>query len=149
MRPVWFAILLAGCSQLASAPDRGVDAPRGGDPAGDAQAGDAQAGDAQTADCGATEQTGSGGIVVDVVPPSCTESGIAGWTEPHYALRDPSVASNGLLLVFFPGTGFLPSDYQLVLAAAAHQGYFAIGLRYANDKDVGAISDASDPDCTE
>lgn len=98
--------------------------------------------------CGSV-QTGSNGIVVYQVPPACTESGITRWTEDHFAFRDPKASSNGKLVVFFPGTGLLPADYQLVLSTAAQQGYLVVGLRYANDKDVGAISDSSDPNCTE
>src|SRR5262249_2204693 len=62
---------------------------------------------------------------------------------------DPEAAPTGKLLVFLPGATFLPAQYHLLLTIAAQQGYLSVGLRYANDLDVGMISDLNDPNCTE
>jgi hypothetical protein len=145
VRPIWLAVavLLTACGNGATAhPDGGTDA-------GSTNPPDSGTNGQDAGNCGATQHTDANGVVVYEVPPACTESGIGGWTESHFAFRDPSAPPAGRLLVFFPGTSLLPSDYQLLLSAAAHQGYLAIGLRYANDKDVGAISDSNDPGCTE
>jgi hypothetical protein len=78
-----------------------------------------------------------------------TDPAITQWTEPHLAMRDASVSPTGQLFVFFPGSTFVPSDYQLLLKTAAHQGYLTIGLRYPNDWNAGGLVDAGDPNCTE
>src|SRR5258708_39597284 len=73
----------------------------------------------------------------ELVLPAVTDARITMWTEYHYVLEDAATLPvNGELFVFFPGTNMLPQDYQLILQAAAFQGYQVNGLRYANPFDV-------------
>lgn len=91
---------------------------------------------------------GPASLIVYSVPPAATDPGITKWTEDHLALRDPTVAPNGQLLLFLPGSTLLPSDYRLLLATAANQGYLVVGLRYPNDWDASGLNDPADPGCT-
>jgi hypothetical protein len=92
-------------------------------------------------------RTTSNGVSIDSVPPACIAPATQ-WTEPHIAIRDAHATATGQLVVLLPGTGLLPADYELFLTTMAHADHLAIALRYANDKDVGAISDTNDLDCT-
>lgn len=67
----------------------------------------------------------------------------------HVAAFNPAVSANGLLFVFFPGTGAIPDNYRLIVQAAAHNGFAAIGLAYPNNSTVtGACLGQANPDCT-
>jgi hypothetical protein len=134
------SLALAGCAPLPPAPaDGAVDL----GPAADLRA---------PADLGATlDLSGADGgssLVVYQVPPAATDPAITRWTEVHFALRDPSAPPTGKLVLFLPGWMLLPSDYQLLLATAARQGYLVVGLRYPNDWDAAGLNDPADPDCT-
>ncbi len=88
------------------------------------------------------------GVSIYQVSPAILEPDVTSWVADHYAFRDPSATQTGKLLLFLPGTSFAPDDYQRLLTVAAQQGYLVVGLSYANNEDVGAISDSNDPDCT-
>ncbi len=86
---------------------------------------------------------------VQSVAPSVVESGQSDAFGLHLVARNPAVSPNGLLFVFFPGTGAQPTHYRLILQAAAHNGFAAIGLAYPNEATVsGACQAVADPDCT-
>jgi len=62
---------------------------------------------------------------------------------------DRDVDPRGTLVVFFPGTGGVPEQYQRFPQHAASLGYHAIALRYANDLSLNfqICGDSPDPDC--
>lgn len=71
----------------------------------------------------------------------------------HHAWVDPSSKGNPKLLVFLPGTGNRPMDYQLVSQEAARLGYHVIGLMYQNNVGVDAackvtLVQAPPPECS-
>lgn len=83
------------------------------------------------------------------IAPSSAGAGQDNGFGNHYVARNPAVSSNGLLFVFFPGTGAVPDNYQLIVQAAANNGYAAIGLAYPNDSTVtGACLGSANADCT-
>jgi hypothetical protein len=82
------------------------------------------------------------------IDPKDADPAVTDWPEPHLALRDTAVPSNGLLFLFLPGHKQLPSDYRLLLQTAARKGYWVLGLRYPNSWAVRDIIDASEG-CTE
>jgi hypothetical protein len=86
-------------------------------------------------------------LVEHSVDPKEADPAVTDWVEPHLALRDASVPSNGQLFLFLAGHRQLPSDYRFILQAAAKRGYWALGLRYPNSWTVADIIDATD-DCT-
>ena len=80
--------------------------------------------------------------------PSVTGSGISDAFGTHYVAIHTGVSPRGLF-VFFPGTGAVPDNYQLIVRAAANNGYAAIGLAYPNDSTVaGACLGSGNADCT-
>lgn len=84
-----------------------------------------------------------------MVAPSVTGTGIDDRFGQHVVARNPAVSANGLLFVFFPGTGANPGNYRLIVQAAANNGFAAIGLAYPNDSTVtGACLGRGDADCT-
>lgn len=85
------------------------------------------------------------------VTPQATDPAIDMALEPHYVCRDGSVTMRASLLIFFPGTGALPADYQLFVQEAASMGLHAIGLTYPNEKsfNLQTCRFALDPDCQE
>ncbi len=83
------------------------------------------------------------------VSPQDTDPAIDAWLEPHYVAVNPAVRPRERLFVFIPGSYAIPSQYQMVVQAAANEGYLAIGLRYPNswsvNFDVCGLS--PNPDC--
>ncbi len=74
-----------------------------------------------------------------VIDPTVTDPGITDSTYGmHYAYINPAVSPKGQLLVFFPGTSAPPQYYLQFLAAAANNGFNALGLAYPNTLTVGS-----------
>lgn len=83
------------------------------------------------------------------VAPSTAGAGQSDAFGSHFAAVNPAVSPNGLLFVFFPGTGAVPDNYRLIVSAAANNGFAALGLAYPNDSTVtGACLGQANPDCT-
>ncbi|MFW5748866.1 MAG: hypothetical protein ACOCYT_04550, partial [Chloroflexota bacterium] len=79
------------------------------------------------------------------IDPQTTDSDIDTELEPHYVC-DPAAAPQDNLLVFFPGTGADPEDYELFIEEAAAGGLHAIGLSYVNSRSVNLQICPRDPD---
>jgi hypothetical protein len=73
----------------------------------------------------------------------------AGGEAPHVAINPAaSVSAQGRLLVFLPGTQGRPTQYTLILRAAAARGFHAVGINYPNQTAMGALCQFStDADC--
>jgi hypothetical protein len=83
-----------------------------------------------------------------VVDPAATDSAIDSSHGSHGASFNVSVTPRGSLFVFMPGTGGAPGGYQLVVQAAANNGFHAIGLAYDNPVSVVDLcSGSTDTDC--
>lgn len=80
------------------------------------------------------------------VAPSDTNPDIDLAAEPHYVCHDETTPTTGQLMVFFPGTGARPSDYQLFVETAATMGHHSIGLSYYNPRSVNLQICPTDPD---
>ncbi len=78
------------------------------------------------------------GVTLTEVSPSATSADIGTPDSPNIAAVDPSVPSNGELLVFLPGTGGAPTCCRLLLKVAATQGFLGIGLTYPNTPSVAS-----------
>jgi S-formylglutathione hydrolase FrmB len=87
------------------------------------------------------------GLTVTTVLPRSTDACITQALDSHFVVRAPAVAPVGRLLVFLPGTGAVPQNYQLILAQAALAGYHAIGLTYPNAQAVGVLCAAQAVSC--
>ncbi len=85
------------------------------------------------------------------IAPADTDPAIDDWLEPHFVALDAAVPSRGRLLVFFPGSGALPSQYTEFVRFAAGLGFHAIGLRYPNSWSVNfdLCGFSTDADCHE
>lgn len=73
------------------------------------------------------------------VLPTQANRSVTGPNDPSIAMAGPRSRSNGLLVVFLPGTGGKPACCQLFLREAVSLGYHAIGLTYNNDAAVGSV----------
>lgn len=63
---------------------------------------------------------------------SC-ESRAAAWSAPNILLAPVGSASNPpTLVLFLPGTGATPAEYETLLEAAARQGHHILGLSYSS-----------------
>lgn len=80
------------------------------------------------------------------VAPDATDPAVDTALEPHYVCRDETAAPRDALLVFFPGTGATPADYELFVQQAASMGLHAVSLRYPNDLSVNLHHCPGDPD---
>jgi len=69
----------------------------------------------------------------------------------HYVLLDPSARGNTKLLVFMPGAGNRPTQWQRLDTTAARLGYHVIGLMYQNDVAIVQVctGSAKPSDCSE
>lgn len=81
------------------------------------------------------------------VTPSTTNAVIVNFNNPHFVYLDTRVTSKNKLFVFLPGTSASPSNYQLLLTAAAGMGFHSLGLMYPNNSDLYTVAAAS-PDLT-
>lgn len=67
------------------------------------------------------------------VKPSASDALIDGKDSLHYVAINRVVNKQNKLLLFFPGTGALTSEYTRFLNTAANLGFHTIGLSYEND----------------
>ena len=82
--------------------------------------------------------------------PGETDAQITTDLQPHYVATNKSASQQGLLFLFFPGTGGTPFLQQELLATAADIGFHTIGLNYPNDLAVNrdlCIGQSADLDC--
>jgi dienelactone hydrolase len=75
-------------------------------------------------------------LVEHQIEPQTTDPAITDHLEAHWVVRDSLAKSRGILALFLPGTGMLPSDARIILGEAAHCGYDVIGLGYPNDTSI-------------
>lgn len=80
------------------------------------------------------------------VNPQTTDARIDTELEPHYVCHDPALTHREQLLVFLPGTGADPDDYELFVQEAAAMGLHAIGLSYVNPRSINLQICPRDPD---
>ena len=106
---------------------------------------------------------GGGNSTSDIAPPPLPDSmmninlmpkvinaAVTTSLETHTAITpSPNVPAANKLFVFLPGTGAVPTEYKLILTAAAAKGLHAIGVNYPNPTPVGVICRISsdDPNC--
>lgn len=83
------------------------------------------------------------------VEPQATDPAIDDWLDPHFVSINRTVPPRDLLLVFFPGSGALPSYYTRFVQTAADAGFHAVGLCYPNSWSVNfnLCGFSSDPNC--
>ncbi|NDJ33657.1 MAG: hypothetical protein GYB64_03255, partial [Chloroflexi bacterium] len=83
------------------------------------------------------------------IDPAEADAAVSTAFDPHYVCHDPDAAATDGLLVFLPGTGAAPADYELFVQEAAAVGLHAIGLSYVNPRSVNLqiCPDDTDPDC--
>lgn len=80
------------------------------------------------------------------IAPETTDENIDIALEPHYVCHDASAEPLQRLLVFFPGTGATPDDYELFVETGAAQGLHAIGLSFPNPRSINLQVCPRDPD---
>jgi hypothetical protein len=92
----------------------------------------------------------NGALVLWQIKPSTASSCIDTADEPHQVYLDTSKVKKGLLGIFLPGTGGIPSQFPAFLQRGASRGYHVIGLSYINFKSISDICDegAGDALCT-
>jgi len=86
-----------------------------------------------------------------LLTPSTTDPNITTIDSSHYIYTPEGTAQN-LLFVFLPGTGAVPSNYQLISQEAANLGLHVINLSYQNDvspNSFGICAFSSDITCHE
>jgi len=102
--------------------------------------------------CGASLGTGvtstdSAGLRTWAVPPASTDRCISLRLDSHLAQRASTVAPKGRLFVFLPGTGGGATDYRLIGAQAARNGYHALGITYPNETAVATLCNGRSASC--
>jgi hypothetical protein len=90
----------------------------------------------------------NGSQVVWQVKPSAASSCVSTYDDPSQVYLDTSVAKKGLLAIFLPGTGGLPSQFPSFLQRGAARGYHMIGLSYPNPQSISDVCDAGDGDAS-
>jgi hypothetical protein len=92
----------------------------------------------------------NGALVLWQIKPSAASNCIDTSDEPHQVYLDTSKAKKGLLAIFLPGTGGVPSQFPAFLQRGASRGYHMIGLNYINPKSISDICDEGNGDalCT-
>lgn len=87
-------------------------------------------------------------VPATLVSATATDPSIDAAFGVHVAFFNASMSQKGKLFVFLAGTGSRPIKYQTILAAAAANGYHAVGLAYSNVDTVQSLCGASTaPDC--
>ncbi|MBC8044774.1 MAG: hypothetical protein IAF08_15155 [Rhizobacter sp.] len=86
------------------------------------------------------------------VSPAATDAAIDTYPDSHYVYLNPDAAAQNKLVVFLPGAGGIPQNYELFVQTAGDMGYHAIGLMYPNPTDVYNIGtsgcqESADADC--
>ncbi len=90
------------------------------------------------------------GTLSTFVAPATTDAAITTYPDSNYVYLNRSVTRLNKLVVFMPGAGAKPANYQLFVKAAGDFGYHAAGLMYPNPTDAyntGACAGSTDPDC--
>lgn len=88
-------------------------------------------------------------LQVREIAPSATDPAIRQARGPHLAVVDPSVPSNGLLLISLGGTNSVPRDLLAFDRVAAGEGFAALALDYPNSVITTACqSSPQDDPCT-
>ncbi|MEO1008544.1 MAG: GC-type dockerin domain-anchored protein [Planctomycetota bacterium] len=100
-----------------------------------------------------------GQVEVREIDPTDTDPAITPLVAPsglealHVAALDPALRPAerpGLLFVFLPGSGGVPTQYAEVVAHAAGEGWHALGVAYGSWPSVRDLTrDSSDPDLPE
>src|SRR5436190_3491779 len=72
-------------------------------------------------------------VIEHIIAPQTTDPAIDQAVDDHYAWIDTTVASNGRLLVYLPGSSGVPANALLFQQEAARLGYHVIGLMYVTD----------------
>lgn len=85
----------------------------------------------------------SGNRVLLQVKPSAASSCATTADDPSQVYRDMAITKKGLLAVFLPGTGGLPSQFPSFLQRGADRGYHVIGLSYVNTTSVNETCNAA------
>lgn len=83
--------------------------------------------------------------VMHFIHPSETDAAITNFNAFHTALNSTGGPPRNRLLVFLPGTGASPAQYQDVSRTAASNGLHSIGLQYVNGDTVASLC-RDDPD---
>ncbi len=84
------------------------------------------------------------------VSPATTDAAITTYPDSNYVYLNRNVTKLNKLLVFLPGAGAKPANYQLFVQTAGDLGYHAVGLMYPNPADAyntGACASSTDADC--
>jgi hypothetical protein len=91
-----------------------------------------------------------GSLLLWQIKPSAASSCVDTADEPHQVYLDPTKVKKGLLAIFLPGTGGVPSQFPAFLQRGATRGYHMIGLTYINPRSISDICDEGDGDalCT-
>lgn len=79
----------------------------------------------------------------DSILPATTDPGINEFNLRHYMLKSDQDTMNALV-VFLPGTGRQPRNYQFVMEQLAMMGYHVIGLMYKTDPAINPICRSTD-----
>lgn len=77
------------------------------------------------------------------IPANANEAGIDTSFGAHSATTNSAVSAKGRLFVFLPASLSVPSRTQLVMNAAAANGFHALGLAYPNDVVLDSICSGS------
>lgn len=91
----------------------------------------------------------NGQLVERFILPQTTDTNINGYNKSHHVYLNAGVPKINKLLLFFPGTNALPSDYTMILKTAANLGYHSIGLCYENLQSINlkVCPTTQDPTC--
>jgi dienelactone hydrolase len=82
------------------------------------------------------------------VLPKTVDPGVDHFLAPNYVVYDPR-KPDVPLVIYFPGTGGVPTTAAAMLAVIAYQGYRAIGLEYDDEPGVAQIcSENPDDSCS-
>ncbi len=71
--------------------------------------------------------------------PSDTDPAITQFNSNHYSVVDPEVPGRGVLLLFIPGTGAIPSMYREFPQYAASRGFHALSVIYPNSQPINDL----------
>ncbi len=78
-------------------------------------------------------------LVLHLVAPQVTDPAIDRFLDAHYVWLDTTAQSQHRLLVFMPGTGQRPAQFQLIEQEAARLGFHVIGLEYVNSGGLAKV----------
>lgn len=73
------------------------------------------------------------------VPPAATDAAVDQPGTGDHLVALAGGYATGYLVLFFPGTGGAPADYETLLSHAASLGHHVLGLSYLNDASVNGV----------